>query len=67
MYTNCMIRFVDGVTTDVIIKATHDFVESEDVEIFYYGLSREDLVEACTNGWMYDNEWEVVEVYETWD
>ena len=45
MYTSCNIQWVDdgSISENVIIKSSHDVIESEDDQIFFYGLSPEFL------------------------
>lgn len=45
MYTSCNIQWIDdeSVSENVIIKSTLDVIESEDDQIFFYGLSPEFL------------------------
>lgn len=67
MYTYCTIRFVDdGSEIEVIIKA-YDSDDVNDDDIFYYGLSREELLAAYAAGEVIDGEWEIVSVGETLD
>lgn len=67
MYTACTIRFTDDETNtdwDVIIKDDEEFDPNDDW-IFFYGLSREALLDACTNGVIIENEWIVTSVDDT--
>lgn len=67
MYTYCTIQFIDDNTTqDVIIKANEDF-DIADEEIFFYGMTREELLTACENGDICEGEWRVIAVAETLD
>lgn len=67
MYTYCTIQFIDDNTTqDVIIKANEDF-DIADEEIFFYGLTRKELLTACELGNIFEGEWRVIEVAETLD
>lgn len=60
--TQARIRFLDDRTEQVVtIRDTHDVLEDDD-NIFFYGMSRRELVEAKENGWTIENEWEVLEV-----
>ena len=69
-YTWCSVEYVDdGFQTQGFIK---DFDSAEedpdkDDQIFFYGVSREELLEACETGAVFENEWRVTEVGETVD
>lgn len=66
MYTNCIIRFVDdGDEWDVVIKNSDEWSDEENV--FFYGMSRAQLLEACESGEVCEGEWKVIEVGETWN
>lgn len=68
MYTDCTIRWADiGDEYDVIIKTTDDVVDAEDDKIFFYGMSRAQLLAACKNKTLCENEWYVVAVRQTYD
>jgi hypothetical protein len=64
MYTSCNIQWVDdgSISENVIIKSSHDVIESEDDQIFFYGLSPEFLKWAKETGEIIENEWRVVSV-----
>lgn len=67
MYTYCTIQFIDDNSTlDVIIKANDEF-DIADEEIFFYGMTREELLTACENGDICEGEWRVIAVAETFD
>lgn len=67
MYTYCTVRFVDdGSELDVIIKS-YDSVDDNDDDIFYYGLSRLDLLDAYERGEAIEGEWEVISIGDTVD
>lgn len=70
MYTHCVIQFIDDKTTwDVIIKATDAVEENEydDEQIFFYGMSRDELLKACETGEVCEGEWVVLAVGDTYD
>lgn len=64
MYTQCSIQWVDdeSIEENVIVKSTHDVIESEDDQIFFYGLSPEFLKWAAETGEIIEGEWRVVSV-----
>jgi len=64
MYTSCNIQWVDdgSISENVIIKSSLDVIESEDDQIFFYGLSPEFLKWAKETGEIIENEWRVVSV-----
>ena len=64
MYTQCSIQWVDDETIEenVIVKSTHDVIESEDDHVFFYGLSPEFLKWAAETGEIIEGEWRVVSV-----
>lgn len=67
VYTNCIIQFVDdGTEMDVIIQE-YGNGNINDSEIFYYGLSRKDLLELCESGEVCEGEWKVISVGASWD
>lgn len=67
MYTYCTIRFIDdGSEMDVIIKA-YDSIDDNDDDIFYYGLSRQDLIDLYNEEEIVDEEWIVINVDYTTD
>lgn len=60
--TQARIQFIDDKTEQVVtIRDTHDVMEDDD-NIFFYGMSRQELVEAKDNGGEIENEWKVLEV-----
>ena len=66
MYTEVIIEFADDHTTwEVVIKADCVLDEHDD-EIFFYGLTREDLLERCDNHVLCEGEWYVIAVGDTW-
>lgn len=67
MYTECTIQWVDdGSMMDVIIKANDSFDKNDD-RIFFYGLSRQELLKLCKSGETCEGEWKVIAVGKTWD
>ena len=65
-YTECTIQFIDdGTELDVIIKESCDAGDNDDM-IFFYGLSRDELLDACESGVVCEGEWKVISVGETW-
>lgn len=67
MYTRCEIQWIDDLSVqNVVIKATDDF-DVADEKIFFYGLTREDLIAACHSGEVLEKEWKVLSVGETFD
>lgn len=63
IYNYCKIRFVDdGTEQDVIIKANNEVIEAEDDLIFFYGLSLEQLQNACKTQEVLEGEWTVVSI-----
>ena len=68
MYTKCLIEFVDDKQRiEVIIKDYNSYIDEEDDYIFFYGLSRQDLINARDSGEAICNEWKVIEVYDSSD
>ncbi len=67
MYTDCVIRFLDEWSEMSVTIKTCDSPDVNDNMIFYYGLSRYDLLHALQTGEPIDNEWVVVSVGETYD
>ena len=68
MYTHVDIKWADNGESweNQIIKANDEFDPLDD-EIFFYGLSREELLECCKNGELCEGEWRVVSVGRTSD
>ena len=66
MYTYVTIRFSDDSPVETIIKSDHTIDEHDDL-IFFYGMSREDIIHAYVTGELCENEWQIVEVGETVD
>ncbi len=67
MYSYCRVRFVDdGSELDVVIKATEDF-DDKDEEIFFYGITPEEITEAIEDGTIIEREWQILELYEVTD
>ncbi len=67
MYTDCTIRWIDdGSEMDVVIKAL-DILDERDDLIFFYGLDRTALLDACASGSAIEGEWKVVSVGESFD
>lgn len=64
MYTSCNIQWIDdgSITENVIIKSTLDVIESEDDQIFFYGLSPEFLKWAAETKETIEGEWRVLSV-----
>lgn len=64
MYTSCNIQWIDdeSVSENVIIKSTLDVIESEDDQIFFYGLSPEFLKWAAETKEVIEGEWRVLSV-----
>ena len=64
MYTQCSIQWVDdeSIEENVIIKSTLDVIESEDDQIFFYGLSPEFLKWAAETKEVIEGEWRVLSV-----
>ena len=68
MFTECRIRWIDdGSEYDVIIRADDTVDPETDDRIFFYGLSRERLLDFCRDGTVCENEWQVVSVGNTYD
>lgn len=66
MYTYCLLQFVDGGESfEAIIKADEEVVPEVDDLIFFYGMSREELISACNEEKVCEGEWKVLEVYES--
>lgn len=66
-YTYCRIQFIDdGNEMDVIIKAD-DEIDPRDDEIFFYGISEDELRYFCDHETIVEGEWTVVDVYESYD
>lgn len=67
-YTNCKIEFLDDNTiVSVIIKSNDEFVESEDDNIFFYGLHYNTLLQNYKNDEVVENEWKVVSIESVWN
>ena len=66
-FTKCIIEYNDDKTQEeVIIKATNDYTsELEDEQIFFYGLSLEELQNAMENKTLIENEWRVIKIVES--
>lgn len=64
MYTQCSIQWVDdeSIEENVIIKSSNDVIESEDDQIFFYGLSPEFLKWAAETKEVIEGEWRVLSV-----
>lgn len=64
-YTTCVIEWQNDKTQDtVIVKSNDEVIESEDEQVFYYGLSYDlladnHILDACV-----DNEWKVLAIVE---
>lgn len=68
MYTHCVIEWADDNSIcEVIIKANDEIIEEEDDDIFFYGMSRDELEKAMENNTLCENEWYVREIYDTTD
>lgn len=68
MYTECIIQYVDdGTELNVIIKDNDEMIEEEDENIFFYGLTRAELLTAWRTGDVVENEWRVTYVGDTYD
>lgn len=71
MYTYCVIEWADDETIEeVIIKAFDDYDEDNpgnDDSIFFYGMSRDTLIECMENHTLCEGEWYVRNVLETVD
>ena len=68
MYTECTIQWVDdgSVWSPVIIKSNDEMDKNDDM-IFFYGLNRPNLIEACHNREILEGEWRILFVGETYD
>jgi len=70
MFTECIIRFVDCDEGEYVVIKEEEYDEAVDGAyddwVFYYGLSTEQLIEACKNGTVID-EWVVEEVIGAFD
>lgn len=63
-YTFCTIQFVDDPYSEpeeVIIKASEELDDNDDA-IFFYGLTTQELIEACLNHTVLEGEWVVLSV-----
>lgn len=67
MYTECDIEWADGSELGGVIIKAYDSLDDNDEDIFFYGLSREELLECCKNGELCEGEWRVVSVGRTSD
>lgn len=68
MYTDCVIQYVDdGTELSVVIKDNDEMIEGEDDEIFFYGLTRGELLTAWRTGDIIEDEWRVTYVGNTYD
>lgn len=66
MITRVLIQWRDGDIDAVNISSSHDMDENDD-SIFFYGLSKEELIECVENGWELEGEWTVIEVIGSYD
>ena len=68
MYTYVDIKWADDgeIWENQIIKANDEFDPLDD-EIFFYGLTRDEIVAAYENGYLCEDEWKIVRVGETYD
>ncbi len=63
LFTYCLVQFIDGGEPfEAIIKANEEVVPEEDDLIFFYGMSREELISACNAEEVCEGEWMVLEV-----
>ena len=67
MYTYCEIQWIDDESSMWVTIKADDGMDDRDDEIFFYGLTREQLLEACKNGDILEGEWRVTYVGETTD
>lgn len=63
-YTTCSIEWKDKSRDIVTIKSTDDVIENEDDEIFFYGMSYNDLTKAYLNEEYCENEWKIVGIID---
>ena len=67
MYSKCRIQYVDdGSELDVIIKEGEDF-DVNDEDIFFYGLSADQLRQGMKDHTVFEGEWVVVAFYGAYD
>lgn len=66
MYTFCLVQFIDGGEPfEAIIKANTEVGPEADDMIFFYGMSREELISACNAEKVCEGEWMVLEVFHS--
>lgn len=63
-YTRCTIQWIDddSISEDVVIKSNLEVVESEDDDIFFYGLSPEFLTWAMEQNIVVEEQWRVIAI-----
>lgn len=61
-YTTCFIEWKDGHKDLVLIKSTNDIVDNEDDNIFFYGMSYNDIIQAYIDRSYCENEWKIVAI-----
>lgn len=66
MYTECLIQFIDDSSEIYAIIKADETLDDRDELIFFYGLSRNDLIMGMKNGVIFENEWKVISVGKTW-
>lgn len=67
MYTKCRIQWADDSSEiDVLISARDDDIDNldkNDEDIFFYGMSREQILQCMHNDAICEGEWRIVAVY----
>lgn len=68
MYTYVDIKWADDgeIWENQIIKANDEFDPLDD-KIFFYGLTRDEIIAAYENGYLCEDEWKIARVGETYD
>lgn len=63
--TECKIKWLDDEKEEYvwICSSDEETVECNDDDIFFYGMTREECIEAMENKTACENEWQIMEVY----
>lgn len=68
MYTECRIQWVDDLSEmDVVISDMDDDIENpddNDEDVFFYGMSREQILQCFQNNEICEGEWKIIAVYD---
>lgn len=62
-YFKCRARYGNGEEIIIFIKSAHDYLEGEEDDfVFYYGLSKIDILKMMKHGGLLDGEYTVLEI-----